>query len=137
VVEPWDAATKNTVAFSIKPGLHTLVASFTDPGPAAPHLEALTAELEARREAAGLADFIDSETLPGLAKVIARRNITNALRERVRGLSEALTGAVAELRGADSDTESSGAGVSSLTAMATPNSGNALEGEDKVMRSLV
>jgi hypothetical protein len=139
VVEAWDAATKNTVAFSIKPGLHTLVASFTDPGPAAVHLEALTAALGAGREAADLADFIDNETLPGLAKVIARRNISNALRERVRGLSEDLSGAVAELRSSQtgSDTELSGSGVASLTAMATPNTGNALEGEDRVMRSLV
>ena len=139
VIASWDSAAKSTVAFSIKPGLHTLVASFGDRGAAAPHLEALTAELEAGREAADLADFIDNETLPGLAKVIARRNISNTLRERVRGLSEDLTGAVAELRasGADSDIESSGSGAVSLTAMAATPSGSALEGEDKVMRSLV
>jgi hypothetical protein len=78
--------------------LNALVGAFQEPGAARPHLDALSAELEAGRSEAEMADVIESKTLPDLERLMARKNISNALRERVRVLHEDLSGAVEPLR---------------------------------------
>jgi Baseplate J-like protein len=81
VIKPWVTS---------KAGKHALSAitgAFEEPGVARATLNTLTAELGAGRSDAELADFIERETLPNLDRVISRRNISAAFRERVRALA--------------------------------------------------
>lgn len=109
VVKPWAAPPPPV---STPAALNDLVVAFENPGAARSHLNALSTELEAGRSDANLADFIERETLPGLQRVAARRNISNALRERVRVMSENLGGAITALRESAANT----AGTESATS---------------------
>jgi hypothetical protein len=116
--------------------LNAIITGFKNAGAAEPHLKALSGELNAGRTDAELADFVERETLPGLARVTARRNISRALRDRVRGLSEELGGTLALLQesGAKATT---GVGVNSPAGMATLPASNPKESEDQMMRAVV
>jgi hypothetical protein len=96
-IEPWIGAVKTTVA-TTPSSVSAMVSAFVEPGVAASHLEALNAEIASGKSEAELAEFLQSETLPALERVIARRNISNLFRDRVRMLSKDLSGAAASLR---------------------------------------
>jgi hypothetical protein len=100
VVKPWIVSESTpTVATELTgPSPGAVLATFGEAGAAEPHLNALSAELAAGRSDAELADFIDRETLPGLERVAARRNLSNDFRQRVRALSEDLSSSAAALR---------------------------------------
>jgi hypothetical protein len=146
VVKPWVAPPPPVPTPA---ALTDLVVAFENPGAARSHLNALSTELEAGRSDAELADFIERETLPGLQRVAARRNISNALRERVRVLLENLGGAITALResaantadteSATSDTETGEPESAKLALAANTTTAEAedTDKEDKVQRSVV
>ena len=95
VVKPWIVTTASNITNGVT--LRARLEAFENPGAAAPALRALSAEIDADRSEAELADFIENETLRHLERVAARRNISNAFRDRVHTLSEDLGGAVLSL----------------------------------------
>jgi hypothetical protein len=136
VIEPWFA----TATVKSSERLTALVAAFQTPGAAAPQLKALSAELEAGRTDAELADFIERETLPGLERVAGRRNISSKLRERVRVLSDDLVGSVEELRASAASTSvkrDAGEIGSAITARAVAPGKEGEDREDRVLRAVV
>lgn len=141
-IEPWIISGATAIAIT-KDNLRDLVASFSEPGVATPHLEALNAEIAAGKSEAELADFLERETLPSLERVIARRNISNLFRDRVRTLSEDLNGAPESLRQTAATTKSGPrkfSGTFGGTAFGdtqfTPTTEDK-ESENKTMRALV
>lgn len=96
-IQPWITSAKPTVTVT-PANLSVMVAAFSEPGVASSHLEALNAEIAAGKSEAELADFLERETLPAIERVIARRNISNLFRDRLRVLSENLDGAASSLR---------------------------------------
>lgn len=99
VVKPWIVSATTPVATGLTgPSPSAVLATFGEAGAAEPHLNALSAEVAAGRTDAELADFIERETLPGLERVAARRNISNEFRQRVRALSQDLSLSAAALR---------------------------------------
>lgn len=98
-VKPWIVSATTPVATRLTgPSPSAVIASFGEAGAAEPHLNALSAEVVAGKTDAELADFIERETLPGLERVAARRNLSNESRQRVRALSHDLSLSVAALR---------------------------------------
>jgi hypothetical protein len=116
--------------------LKTIVTEFKDPGAAKTHLKALVDELSAGRTDAELADFVERETLPGLAKVTARKNISRALRDRVRVLSDELGGKLALLKESAANPTIAVA-VNSPAATATLPQTHTREVEDQMLRAVV
>ncbi|HEX3228248.1 MAG TPA: putative baseplate assembly protein [Pyrinomonadaceae bacterium] len=140
VLQPWIPVTTSQVINAAS--LSAVVNAFEDPGAARTHLNALSAELEAGRSEAELAAFIERETLPALERVAARKNISKALKERVRALSEELEGAVVSLRESESTEDDSTApgpmaARLALAAMSTTEAAQNKIREDKVLRSVV
>jgi hypothetical protein len=92
VIKPWVQTPP------AKQALHALVGGFGDPGAAAKTLNTLTSELSGTKSDAELADHIESETLPGLERITARKNISAALRSRVSALADDIAEATTALR---------------------------------------
>jgi hypothetical protein len=86
-----------TIPFEAESGLNARLTAFEEPGPAEPHLNALSDELSAGRTEAELSDFINRETLPGIERVASRRNIKASLRARLRELADDLGNVAASL----------------------------------------
>lgn len=110
-----------------------IVTGFKDPGAAKAVLKALSDELNAGRTDAELAEFVERETLPGLARLTARRNVGRALKDRIRELSEELGEALAL-------TPENAAGVAGTPAPANAAILRADHGkvaEDQMMRAVV
>ena len=91
VITPWAQA-------AAKHALHTLVSDFGDAGAAGKALDALTSELSGTKSDAELADHIETETLPALERIAARKNIKAELRSRISALSEDIASATTALR---------------------------------------
>lgn len=81
-----------------KQALGAIVGGFGDAGVARKSLNALAEELRGTKSDAELADHIESETLPGLERIAARKNISAALRARVNALAHDLGEATTALR---------------------------------------
>lgn len=92
VIKPW-AQTPEA-----KQALHALVGGFGDAAAATRTVNALASELAGTKTDAELADHIESETLPGLERIAARRNISAALRSRVSALADDIAAATTALR---------------------------------------
>jgi hypothetical protein len=92
LIRPWTQTT------APKQALHALVGNFGDASATRKTLEALTTELRGTKTDTELADHIESETLPGLARIAARKNISAALRTRVSALTDDIATATAALR---------------------------------------
>jgi hypothetical protein len=138
LVRPWVATGVNAVAHGA--ALKAILAGFENPGAAKAHLVGLSAELDAGRTNAELADFIERETLPGLERVTARRNVSKALRDRVRGLSEELGGVLSSLRESAATAAAgaeTGLGSAPLAAATATTPGKESSREDRLLRSVV
>ncbi|HBB87617.1 MAG TPA: putative baseplate assembly protein [Blastocatellia bacterium] len=134
VVWPWLASGRPHAA--TRKSLNTLIAEFKNAGAAEAHLKALSEELNAGRTDAELADFVERETLPGLARVTARRNISRALRDRVNALSEELEEKLASLQESPAE-ETSGVNMISASAPATLAQVHTRDPEDQMLRAVV
>ncbi|MEK6288304.1 MAG: putative baseplate assembly protein [Acidobacteriota bacterium] len=136
VVKPWILPGRTV---STGPTPSVVLAAFGEKGAAKSHLNALSTEIAAGRTDAELADFIERETLPGLERVAARRNISNEFRQRVRDLSQELGESAEALRERAAELAAgNGAGNGqSLTTMAALPAGAAMERENIVMRAVV
>ncbi|MEK6406972.1 MAG: putative baseplate assembly protein [Acidobacteriota bacterium] len=140
VVKPWIVSATTPVTTGLTgPTPSAVLASFGDAGAAKLHLNSLSDEIAAGRTDAELADFIERETLPGLERMAARRNLSNEFRHRVRALSRDLGLSAAALRErAASVAAGNGAGNGQpATAMATSPAGQAMERENRVMKAVV
>jgi hypothetical protein len=134
VVMPWLAA--GIPRAKTRESLSAIITGFKNAGVAEPHLKALSDELNAGRTDAELADFVERETLPLLARVTARRNISRAFRDRVRGLSDELGGTLTLLQegGAKATTD---VGMNAPAGMAILAASNPRESEAQMMRAVV
>lgn len=144
ITGPWvkQVGTKVPRGFVITTGerLNARLTAFEEPGPAEPHLTALSSELSAGRTNAELSDFITGDTLPGIERIASRRNIKSALRERLRELADDLQDAAASLKETDDDVRASAirsSGRVSPMTMAGAKSASSETAEAKVMTSVV
>jgi hypothetical protein len=140
VVKPWIVSATTPVTTGLTgPTPSALLATFGEAGAAKTHLNSLSDEIAAGRTDAELADFIERETLPGLARMAARRNLSNEFRHRVRALSRDLGLSAAALRErAASVAAGNGAGNGQpATASATAPAGEAIDRENRVMKAVV
>lgn len=136
VLMPWIVSATTTVSTGLTPT--AVLAAFGDAGAAKPHLNSLSTEIAAGRTDAELADFIERETLPGLERVAARRNLSNEFRHRVRALSRDLGLSVAGLR-EQAASAGAGEGDAKLAKASATNAtgGQAIDNEDRVMKAVV
>jgi hypothetical protein len=91
-VRPWLEAPR------AKRMMRATIEAFEDADAARPALDALSGELAGEKTGAEIADFVERETLPYLERVLARRNISAAFKERLKNLSAELKGTVGALR---------------------------------------
>jgi hypothetical protein len=94
VVRPWLGSVVNAK----RRALHAIISSFENPGVARGALNALAAELSGKRTNAELADFVEHETLPALDRLVARRNVNAALKERLKTVAVDIKKSTAALR---------------------------------------
>ncbi|HEV2830115.1 MAG TPA: putative baseplate assembly protein [Pyrinomonadaceae bacterium] len=134
VVMPWLAT--GIPHAPTREALKTIVTGFESPGAAEVHLRALSDELNAGRSDAELADFVARETLPGLARITARRNISRAFRDRVGVLSEQLGQTLTSLQESGAGA-TSGVAASSQVERATLPGAPGKEAEDRMLRQVV
>jgi len=132
VVVPW-LATGSTPPVTAKAALKSIVTGFKNPGVAKAQLKKLSDELNDGRTDAALADFLKRETLPGLARVMARRNISGAFRERVRELSDELGRTVALLQ----HSTTGDSGTTSPTETGTSPESLRKRSDDRMQRAVV
>jgi hypothetical protein len=107
VVEVNVDAAANRTEVKVRPWIEPLQAkrivratidAFGDADAARPALDALSGELAGEKTGAEIADFVERETLPNLERLLARRNISAAFKERLKNLSAELKGTVGALR---------------------------------------
>src|SRR5439155_26384782 len=101
-------AAANRTDVSVRPWIETpqakkimraAIEAFGDASAAGATLDALSGELATEKTGPEIADFVESETLPHLGRLLARRNISAAFRERLRIFSDELQGSLGALRG--------------------------------------
>ncbi|HWO02693.1 MAG TPA: putative baseplate assembly protein [Blastocatellia bacterium] len=92
VLKPWVAIT------TTQKQLTRIIGGFEDAGPGRAALTALAAEVRSGKSDVELADLIESETLPSLGRVAARKNISAAVRSRVSALAQNLGEAATAIR---------------------------------------
>jgi hypothetical protein len=133
-VHPWTGVASKIAIAGDTPALNAIIANFGAPGGARATLDALTNQLGARLTDVELADFIERETLPGLERVAARRNISRTFRQKVLALGEELSGAAGLLRaGVDPGIE-----TFVVSAQSSGKTGDViLELENKAMKAVV
>jgi hypothetical protein len=132
VVASW-LATGIAPPLATAEALKATIAGFKNPGVAKAHLNALSDELKAGRTDAELADFLESEMLPGLARVMSRKNISGTFRERVRELSEELGRTVATLK----HSTSGGAGTTATDETDNSPESRRKKSDDRMQRAFV
>lgn len=128
VVRPWDMSSGTTA--SKKDAIKNIAIEFKFPGAATEELNALFVELDvAGRSDADLANFIEQRTLPGLRKLLTRRNLSRAFKDRVDKLSEQLEGELPSLRASEDD---------GITATISIDNGESTKDpEDRMLRAVV
>jgi len=126
VVKPWLASSSKPA--SKKDAIKNFATEFRNPGAAESQLLALIDKLNAGGSDTALADFIESKTLPALFKLENRQNVSRALKDRLRPLSEVLQEALPVLR-ASTDVD--------VTATIVGHDPTGRESEDRVLRAVV
>jgi Baseplate J-like protein len=107
VVEVNVDAAANRTAITVRPWIElprpkkvvrATIEAFGDAGAARATLDTLSDELAGEKTGEEIANFVEHETLPRLERVLARRNISAAFKERLKNFSAELKSTVGAIR---------------------------------------